>query len=48
VDVLSGIRIEATESLDAALNYYRQFLEIDPTNVVSIPGSKACPLADVA
>jgi hypothetical protein len=34
VDVLNGIRIEATDSLDGAAIYYKSILEVDSTNVV--------------
>jgi tetratricopeptide (TPR) repeat protein len=34
VDVLNGIRIEATDSLDGAASYYKSILEVDSTNVV--------------
>lgn len=35
VEVLSGIRIEATEKPETALEYYNRLLENDPTNSVS-------------
>jgi len=35
VEVLSGIRIEATEKLETALEYYNKLLENGPTNSVS-------------
>ena len=35
VEVLSGIRIEATEKPETALGYYNRLLEDDPTNSVS-------------
>ena len=36
LEVLSGIRIEATEKPETALGYYNKLLENDPTNSVSI------------
>jgi hypothetical protein len=36
VEVLSGIRIEATEKPETAVEYYKKLLESDPTNSVSI------------
>jgi hypothetical protein len=35
VEVLSGIRIEATGKPERALEYYNKLLENDPTNSVS-------------
>lgn len=35
VDVLQGIRIEASERPDIALQYYDQLLDADPSNAVS-------------
>lgn len=35
VEVLSGIRVEATEKPETALEYYNKLLESDPTNSVS-------------
>lgn len=35
VEVLSGIRIEATEKPETAVEYYNKLLENDPTNSVS-------------
>lgn len=35
IEVLSGIRIEATEKPESALEYYNKLLENDPTNSVS-------------
>ena len=35
VEVLSGIRVEATEKPETALEYYNKLLEGDPTNSVS-------------
>lgn len=34
VDVLQGIRIEASERPDVALQYYDQLLDADPSNAV--------------
>ncbi|KAH6910629.1 tetratricopeptide repeat domain 35 [Coprinopsis sp. MPI-PUGE-AT-0042] len=36
VEVLTGIRIEASEPLDTVLNYYRSLLETDPTNAAAL------------
>jgi tetratricopeptide (TPR) repeat protein len=38
VEVLSGIRMEATEKPEIALEYYNKLLESDPTNSVSTTG----------
>lgn len=45
VEVLSGIRIEATEKPETALEYYNKLLEGDPTNSVSIARAAQHPSA---
>lgn len=34
MDCLAGIRLEATDSPETALQYYNELLEGDPTNLV--------------
>lgn len=43
VEILSGIRIEATENSDVALQYYNKLLENDPTSSVSATRLVTCP-----
>ena len=43
VEILSGIRIEATENSEVALQYYSKLLEDDPTSSVSATRLVTCP-----